>query len=303
MKKILTGLFLGGLLTFLVPVRPVNALFDCIPGGPVVVCNNTEYLSSGDKPPDQGYAPTNGTSCGCSLDTNGKSVQDCYNSSEKRCHQPVVRSNISPSCPAGYDNYVNNPALIGVGGNQAAFYKDSCEQNADIKSAPCCQLGTALGVIQQCATKSTPVFLPGGNFCQQIYDNLVSTTQATTCNPPNFYRPGSGCVTAANAGWLSHLSSCGGKEGVSTGIGCIPTSDLTATLTFLFKWALGASGGILLIMIIITGYNLMTSAGDQQKLQSVKENLVSIFSGLILIGFSLVLLQTIGANILGLPTF
>ncbi len=96
---------------------------------------------------------------------------------------------------------------------------------------------------------------------------------------------------------------CADRNAVNSAIGCIPINDMTALLTFFLKFALGISGGVVLVMFIVTSYAILTSAGDPQKLQAAKENIVSIFSGLILIAFSLVLLQTIGSDILGLPTF
>lgn len=121
--------------------------------------------------------------------------------------------------------------------------------------------------------------------------NESRDVQATTEQP----------ATSTNLG--SANFTCLDGLGVDTAIGCIPTGDFTSFLSFLLRWAFGIAGGIILLMSIATGYALMTSSGDPQKLQGAKENIVAIFSGLILIGFSLVLLQTIGADILKLPTF
>jgi hypothetical protein len=98
-------------------------------------------------------------------------------------------------------------------------------------------------------------------------------------------------------------ATCNGAPGVDSAIGCIPTGYLPDFLSFFLKWALGISGGVIILLIISTGYSLLTSAGNPEKLQAVKENVVSIISGVVLILFSLVLLQTIGAGVLGLPTF
>lgn len=96
---------------------------------------------------------------------------------------------------------------------------------------------------------------------------------------------------------------CAGGNAVNTALGCIPVNDMTETLKFFLRLALGISGGATLLMFIATSYSILTSSGDPQKLQAAKENIVSIFTGLLLVAFSLVLLQTIGADILGLPTF
>ncbi|MBI4099629.1 hypothetical protein HY440_01335 [Candidatus Microgenomates bacterium] len=119
------------------------------------------------------------------------------------------------------------------------------------------------------------------------------------------YRPGFGCYSskAAGSSW-EFANICDNQTvGVQTAIGCIPTDKPEDFLTFIFRFVLGISGAVILIMFIITSYNILTSAGNPEKLQGAKENLISIFSGLILIGFSLLLLQAIGLDILGLPTF
>ena len=95
----------------------------------------------------------------------------------------------------------------------------------------------------------------------------------------------------------------GPNKGVDTAIGCVPTDDMAPFLTFILKWVFYASGGIILLMVIVTGYTLLTSSGNPEKLQAAKENLIALFSGLVLIVFSMVLLQAIGADILGLPGF
>jgi len=115
------------------------------------------------------------------------------------------------------------------------------------------------------------------------------------------------CVspTGASTPWLLNYANCDGEplSGIDTAIGCIRTDKLEETVNFILKWVLGISGGVILLLLIITGYNLLTSTGNPEKLQGVKENIVSIFSGLILIGFSLVLLKVIGADVLKLPGF
>ncbi|OGG17823.1 hypothetical protein A2721_02260 [Candidatus Gottesmanbacteria bacterium RIFCSPHIGHO2_01_FULL_47_48] len=104
---------------------------------------------------------------------------------------------------------------------------------------------------------------------------------------------------------MLNYANCDGEplSGIDTAIGCIRTDKLEETVNFILKWVLGISGGVILLLLIITGYNLLTSTGNPEKLQGVKENIVSIFSGLILIGFSLVLLKVIGADVLKLPGF
>jgi len=94
----------------------------------------------------------------------------------------------------------------------------------------------------------------------------------------------------------------------NTAIGCIPIGAgvgglPTGLLNFILQWTFGISGGVIILMLIMTGYALVTSSGNPEKLQAVKENIVSIFSGVLLIVFSVVLLRAVGADVLLLPTF
>lgn len=118
---------------------------------------------------------------------------------------------------------------------------------------------------------------------------------------------GKGCVAqsaySTASKWVLQARCDNETVGIQTAVGCVPTGKLDLTLGFVLKFALGAAGGVIVLMLIVTGYGLLTSQGNPEKLAAAKENIVSIFSGLILIVFSLILLQTIGAGILGLPTF
>ncbi len=126
------------------------------------------------------------------------------------------------------------------------------------------------------------------------FGNIIST-DGKTCvldiiNPATF--------TAGAAGEDVYL--CEGS--CDTALGLIPTSPVTFTVKFL-KFIIAISGGIILIMAIVSGYNVATSTGDPQKLAGSKEMIVSLIGGTILIVFSLVLLNAIGIDILGIPNF
>lgn len=92
------------------------------------------------------------------------------------------------------------------------------------------------------------------------------------------------------------------SEGVlNTAIGCIPINDSNAFIGFILRWAIGIGGGIAFILILVAGFQIMTSQGDPQRLQAGKELLTSAVTGLVLIIFSVFILQFIGVNILGIP--
>ncbi len=71
----------------------------------------------------------------------------------------------------------------------------------------------------------------------------------------------------------------------------------------IFGLVLSLSGGIALILIIISGYRLMASRGNPEALQGAQEQLTSAIIGLLFIIFSLVILEIIGVDILKIPGF
>jgi len=95
-------------------------------------------------------------------------------------------------------------------------------------------------------------------------------------------------------------TTCGGKDGIETAIGCIPIGDPGDMAIFLMNWALGIGGGISFLLIVFAGFQIMTSGGDPKKLQGGKELLTAAIGGIILLVFSSFLLRTLGFNILGI---
>ena len=91
-----------------------------------------------------------------------------------------------------------------------------------------------------------------------------------------------------------------GKDGVQTALGCIPTEPMDL-VKWLFPYLLGFGGLAAFGLIVYSGFQLMTSSGDPQKIQGAKETITSAVTGLIFIILSLFLLRLIGVDILGLP--
>jgi hypothetical protein len=91
-----------------------------------------------------------------------------------------------------------------------------------------------------------------------------------------------------------------GARGIDTAIGCIPIENSSGLLGFILRWAIGIGGGIAFILIIISGFMIMTASGNPEKLQAGKELMTSAIMGLIMLIFSVFLLKIIGVDILGL---
>jgi hypothetical protein len=94
-----------------------------------------------------------------------------------------------------------------------------------------------------------------------------------------------------------------GVAGINTAVGCIPvlTSDNgTSLINFIIKWAIGVGSGIAFLLILYAGFMTMTSQGNPERLKAGHELLGSAISGIILLIFSIFLLNLIGVNILGI---
>lgn len=96
---------------------------------------------------------------------------------------------------------------------------------------------------------------------------------------------------------------CDGGKGVQTALGCLPTNISDFIGKFLLRWAVGLAGVAALFLIIFAGFQIMTAAGNPEKLQAGRELLTSAIIGLLFIIFSVVLLQVIGIKILEIPNF
>lgn len=96
--------------------------------------------------------------------------------------------------------------------------------------------------------------------------------------------------------------ACVSKGSAWTAIGCIPATPSGFISKFL---TLGVSlgGGVSFLLILFSGFQMMTSTGNPEKLAAGRELMGASVSGLLLITLSLFLLKLIGFNILGIPGF
>lgn len=94
-----------------------------------------------------------------------------------------------------------------------------------------------------------------------------------------------------------------GTNGISTQIGCIEAGSTAGFIGQLFTLGTGIAGGIAFLLIIFGGFQILTSAGNPERLNAGKELVGSAISGLLLILFSVFLLKIIGVDILCIPGF
>lgn len=87
---------------------------------------------------------------------------------------------------------------------------------------------------------------------------------------------------------------------INTAFGVITTSP-QAFIAAMFAVFLSLSGGIALLMIIRSGYQLLTSQGNAEKVKEAQDRITSAVVGLLFAIFALVILEVIGVDILHIP--
>jgi len=93
-------------------------------------------------------------------------------------------------------------------------------------------------------------------------------------------------------------------EGINTAIGCIPVfsdDNQTALASWIIRWAVGIGGGIAFLLILYAGFQIITSQGVPDKIKAGQELITAAISGLLLLIFSVFILEYIGVKIIGLP--
>jgi len=92
------------------------------------------------------------------------------------------------------------------------------------------------------------------------------------------------------------------NSGINTAIGCIPTDIGSGGLiSSILRLAVGLGGGIALVLMLYGTFIITTSAGIPDKLKAGREIITSAIVGLIFIILSIVIMEFIGVQILGLP--
>lgn len=102
---------------------------------------------------------------------------------------------------------------------------------------------------------------------------------------------------------LAACIECADDGGVQTAIGCIPVKFSHFITYYLFPVAIGLAGLIAFLCIIYSAFVMQTSAGDPERLKKARQNLTSCIVGLLIIIFSVFILQLIGVEILKIPGF
>lgn len=92
------------------------------------------------------------------------------------------------------------------------------------------------------------------------------------------------------------------NPGVSTAIGCVHTSPLAFVKDFL-GFITAFAGGIAFLMMLAGAFQMVTSAGNPDILNTGRERFTNAVIGLLLVIFAILLMQIIGFGILRIPGF
>lgn len=91
-------------------------------------------------------------------------------------------------------------------------------------------------------------------------------------------------------------------SGIMTAIGCIPTQPQKLVEGLLWYGTL-ASGGVAFILMLLAAITMITAEGNPNTIKTAQERFYSAIIGLLIIIFSVLLMQVIGVDILGLQGF
>lgn len=94
------------------------------------------------------------------------------------------------------------------------------------------------------------------------------------------------------------IASC---SEINTALGFPFSTDPGEFVKTIFGIVLSLAGGIAILLIIFSGYGLMFSQGNPEKVQAAREQLTAAIVGLLFIIFSMSILQIIGVDILHIP--
>jgi hypothetical protein len=142
--------------------------------------------------------------------------------------------------------------------------------------------------------------------CSSILNGYLSALPTTPFLAPQCVNP-LNCNTSTGlceaAGYIAtetpYCDYLSPSSGIRTAIGCLSFQS-NPLINALLSWAIGISGGIAIILIIIASFQITTATGDPKRLTAGQDLLFSAIAGLILISLSVVLLNFIGVNVLGL---
>ncbi len=142
-----------------------------------------------------------------------------------------------------------------------------------------------------------------GTVCQEGNTANSQTQTKSICSPLGNPVPKQGSEFIRNDLCPASKIKDGKCTAIPSGLGVDLPTNVGGLVNKLLGIFLGVVGGLAILIIIFSGYRLMTSQGNPEKIQGARETLTSAIVGFLFVIFSLVILQVIGYNILSIPGF
>lgn len=101
---------------------------------------------------------------------------------------------------------------------------------------------------------------------------------------------------------FTKCATCQAENGIWTALGCVPTT-IDGIVESGLRLGLGLAGGFALLFIIFGSFTISSSTGDPQRLQTGQQMITSAVVGILLIVFSVIIMNIIGVQILAIPGF
>lgn len=134
--------------------------------------------------------------------------------------------------------------------------------------------------------------------------NTTFTIDSATITKPS--TPTLGCtpddIKAGKCTTSAGIPCPDGSEGIQTAIGCVHTKPV-AFISDALRFIAGIAGGIAFLLMLTGAFQMITSSGNPETLNAGRERFTSAIIGLLFIIFSVLLLQIIGVDILGLEQY
>lgn len=184
---------------------------------------------------------------------------------------------------------------IKIGNNDGTTVWDGCIKKSDLTNSFGFGYFTSGNYYLEVKNGCTPFHVGEQNACNATFNvDPAGGALGGTGNKEDPIPPGP-CSAGAN--------SKGNCSKIDTGLGISIGTNPKSLIQTLFGLILSISGGIALLLIIISGYRVLSSQGNPEALKGAREQLTSAIVGLLFIILSLVILQVIGIDILHIPGF
>lgn len=146
------------------------------------------------------------------------------------------------------------------------------------------------------------VLLPGDEYTMKCDGECNKCRGCPGYTPPEYANLKGVCEQLSDP-YKEDCGKCMTQGKIWSAIGCLPTDVSGLVGDFIFKIGIGIAGGISFLYFLYGCFLIITSSGNPEKIEEAKQIIVSALSGLLLIIFSVFILQVIGVSILRLPGF